>query len=291
MKIWQPRKMNHTNVPLCIIKMLSEVGQIVSPVEHLMGTTHITDIIHNLEFRISPLAFFQINTASANVLYQKAIDLAAPKENSTVLDICCGTGTIALAFAKHCKQVLGVEIIPDAIKDAEYNAKKNNIQNCKFYAGNANDYIQSMVKEVVYGTAPGETLDLVAIVDPPRSGLHHRSILAIRAATAIKRLVYISCNPKRAQRNWIELGRYESKQYKGEPFYPVTAVAVDMFPHTTHTEMIVLFERMEKEEKKNTADVKETKPEEEDNKQKEEKEVTENVTEEAVIKGIKYGCL
>ncbi|XP_023306220.2 tRNA (uracil-5-)-methyltransferase homolog A [Lucilia cuprina] len=226
-----------------------EVGQMVSPVVHLSGTTHIRDSIQDLEFRISPLAFFQINTASANVLYQNAIDLAAPKAHSTVLDICCGTGTIALAFAKHCKQVLGVEIIPDAIKDAEYNAEKNGITNCKFYAGNADDYIQSMVREVVYGTAPGEPLDLVAVVDPPRAGLHQRSILAIRAASAIKRLVYISCNPHRAQRNWIELGRPESKQYKGEPFYPVTAVAVDMFPHTTHTEMIVLFERKSTEEK------------------------------------------
>ncbi|KAM7354873.1 tRNA (uracil-5-)-methyltransferase homolog A [Cochliomyia hominivorax] len=220
-----------------------EVGQMVSPVEHLSGTTHITDTIHDLQFRISPLAFFQINTASANVLYQKAIDLAAPKEQSSVLDICCGTGTIALAFAKHCKQVLGVEIIPDAIKDAEFNAEMNDIKNCKFYTGNADDYIQSMVKEVVYGTPPGEPLDLVAVVDPPRAGLHNRSILAIRAASAIKRLVYISCNPQKAQRNWIELGRPESKQYKGEPFYPVTAVAVDMFPHTAHTEMIILFER------------------------------------------------
>ncbi|XP_065359485.1 tRNA (uracil-5-)-methyltransferase homolog A [Calliphora vicina] len=225
-----------------------EVGQMVSPVTHLSGTTHIRDSIQDLEFRISPLAFFQINTASANVLYQNAIDLAAPKAHSTVLDICCGTGTIALAFSKHCKQVLGVEIIPDAIKDAEYNAEKNGITNCKFYTGNADDYIQSMVKEVVYGTAPGEPLDLVAVVDPPRAGLHNRSILAIRAASAIKRLVYISCNPHRAQRNWIELGRPESKQYKGEPFYPVTAVAVDMFPHTTHTEMIVLFERKSSEE-------------------------------------------
>ena len=116
--------------------------------------------------------------------------------------------------------------------------------------------------------------------------LDNRSILAIRAAAAIKRLVYISCNPQRAQRNWIELGRPESKQYKGEPFYPVTAVAVDMFPHTTHTEMIILFERKEKEEKKNTADIIETKEEtrqEEDNKQNKEKDVTtENVTLDAV---------
>lgn len=154
-----------------------EVGQMVSPVEHLSGTTHIKDTIRDLEFRISPLAFFQINTASANVLYQNAIDLAAPKDNTTVLDICCGTGTIALAFAKHCKQVLGVEIIPDAIKDAEYNAEKNGITNCKFYAGNADDYIQSMVREVVYGTAPGDELDLVAVVDPPRAGLRKFTFL------------------------------------------------------------------------------------------------------------------
>lgn len=148
-----------------------EVGQMVSPVEHLSGTTHIRDTIQDLEFRISPLAFFQINTASANVLYKNAIELAAPKPHTTVLDICCGTGTIALSFAKHCKQVLGVEIIPDAIKDAEYNAAKNGITNCKFYAGNADYYIPSMVKEVVYGNSPGEPLDLVAVVDPPRAGL------------------------------------------------------------------------------------------------------------------------
>ncbi|XP_037814326.1 tRNA (uracil-5-)-methyltransferase homolog A [Lucilia sericata] len=257
-----------------------EVGQMVSPVEHLSGTTHIRDSIQDLEFRISPLAFFQINTASANVLYQNAIALAAPKPHSTVLDICCGTGTIALAFAKHCKQVLGVEIIPDAIKDAEYNAEKNGITNCKFYAGNADDYIQSMVKEVVYGTAPGEPLDLVAVVDPPRAGLHQRSILAIRAASAIKRLVYISCNPHRAQRNWIELGRPESKQYKGEPFYPVTAVAVDMFPHTTHTEMIVLFERKTPEVKdekvENETKIEEEKVEkQEEQKDEEQKESSE----------------
>lgn len=187
-----------------------EAGQMVSPVEHLSGTTHIVDTIHGLNFRISPLAFFQINTLGADVLYQKAIDLAAPNSSSTVLDICCGTGTIALSFAKHCKQVLGVEIIPDAVKDAEFNADNNNIKNCKFFAGNADDYIQSMVREVTYGNPPGTSLDLIAVVDPPRAGLReyilysctgvifvyilnyladNRSISAIRAAAAIKRLV------------------------------------------------------------------------------------------------------
>ncbi|EDW18917.1 uncharacterized protein Dmoj_GI11815 [Drosophila mojavensis] len=220
-----------------------EAGQMVNPVTHLSGSTHITDTIQGLQFRISPLAFFQINTAGADVLYQQAIDLAAPNQETIMLDICCGTGTIALAFAKHCKQVLGVEIVPDAIKDAEHNAETNGIKNCKFFTGNADDYIKSMVREAVYGQEPGKPIDLIAVVDPPRAGLHTRSIAAIRSASDIKRLVYVSCNPNSAKRNFIELARPESKQYKGEPFYPKTAVAVDMFPHTTHTELVILFER------------------------------------------------
>ncbi|XP_034103929.1 tRNA (uracil-5-)-methyltransferase homolog A [Drosophila albomicans] len=220
-----------------------EAGQMINPVTHLAGSTHITDTIQGLQFRISPLAFFQINTAGANVLYQQAIDLAAPTPDTTMLDICCGTGTIALAFAKHCKQVFGVEIVADAIKDAEYNAEANKITNCKFFAGNADDYIKSMVREALYGQEPGKPVDLIAVVDPPRAGLHNRSIAAIRSASAIKRLVYVSCNPNSAKRNFIELSRPESKHWKGEPFYPKSAVAVDMFPHTTHTELVILFER------------------------------------------------
>ncbi|XP_039487850.2 tRNA (uracil-5-)-methyltransferase homolog A [Drosophila santomea] len=220
-----------------------EAGQTINPVEHISGSTHITDTIQGLQFRISPLAFFQINTEGANVLYQKAIDLVAPTEDTTMLDICCGTGTITLAFAKHCKKVMGVEIVPDAIKDAEFNAEANGIKNAKFFTGNADDFIKSMVREALYDQEPGKPLDLIAVVDPPRAGLHHRSIAAIRSADAVNRLVYVSCNPHSAKRNFIELARPESKQYKGEPFYPKSAVAVDMFPHTMHTELVILFER------------------------------------------------
>ncbi|XP_017107648.2 tRNA (uracil-5-)-methyltransferase homolog A [Drosophila bipectinata] len=220
-----------------------EAGQMVNPVHHLLGTTHITDTIQGLKFRISPLAFFQINTEGANLLYQQAIDLVAPTKDTTLLDICCGTGTITLAFAKHCRKVMGVEIVPDAIKDAEFNAEVNGITNCKFYTGNSDDFIKSMVRDALYEQEPGKPVDLVAVVDPPRAGLHNRSIAAIRSASAIKRLVYVSCNPHSAKRNFLDLARPESKQYKGEPFYPKSAVAVDMFPHTTHTELIILFER------------------------------------------------
>ncbi|KAL5287496.1 TRMT2A family protein [Megaselia abdita] len=220
-----------------------ETGEMFNPVDHLCGKTHITDVIHGLSFRVSPLAFFQVNTAGAEVLYQSIIDLSEPKENTTVLDICCGTGTIGLCFAKYCKNVVGVEIIPDAIEDAKFNAEQNKINNCKFHVGNSDDYIQSMVKEVVYGTLKKEDLDLVAILDPPRSGLHKKSISAVRSALDLKKIIYVACNPKAAERNWLDLCKPESKTYKGDPFRPKKAIAVDMFPHTSHTELVMLLER------------------------------------------------
>ncbi|CAD7080390.1 unnamed protein product [Hermetia illucens] len=247
---------------------LRKPGQMVNPVEHLSGTTHIYDVIHGLKFRISPLAFFQVNTTAAGVLYNEAIELAAPKPHSTVLDICCGTGTIGLCFARRCKQVIGVEIVPDAVKDAQFNAQENNIENCKFHSGNADDYIQSMIREVVYGTPNKSELDLVAIVDPPRDGLHDRSICSIRKETELKRLVYLSCNPRRAERNWLALGRPESKAYKGSPFLPTKAVAVDMFPHTDHTELIILFERVEDEKAEGSSSDVTTDPTEQKNSDK-----------------------
>lgn len=142
-------------------------GQNINSVEHLHGETHIVDVILGLKFRISPLAFFQINTPSAEVLYQCAIDMAQPTKQTSVLDICCGTGTIGLCFAKHCKQVLGVEIIPQAIEDAQYNADLNKVDNCKFYAGNADDLITSLIRNANVQ----QDENLVAIVDPPRAGL------------------------------------------------------------------------------------------------------------------------
>lgn len=141
-------------------------GQMCNAV-HLSGTTHITDSIQGLNFRISPAAFFQINTPCAETLYQCAIDFGAPTDKTTVLDICCGTGTIGLCFAKHSKQILGVEIIPEAIADAEFNAKENNIENCKFYAGSAEDLISSLMRQA--NVMDGE--EVLAIVDPPRAGL------------------------------------------------------------------------------------------------------------------------
>ncbi|KAK9887879.1 hypothetical protein WA026_000184 [Henosepilachna vigintioctopunctata] len=218
-----------------IVKKTSQNDYI--PPEHLWGETHNYETILGLKFKISPEAFFQINSRAVEILYQTAIDLAQPKENNTVLDVCCGTGTIGLCFAKYCGQVLGIEIIAKAIADAKENAVLNGITNTTFYVGKAEDLLGS----VCYNS---QNDDIIAILDPPRAGLHQKAILQIRKVKKIKRVIYVSCNPEGAFKNFLDLGRPESKTLQGEPFVPVKAVPVDMFPHTKHCELVILFERI-----------------------------------------------
>lgn len=176
-----------------------EPGQITNPVEHIYGSTHITDTIHGLRFRISPESFFQVNTQAAEVLYQAAIDMGAPTPSTTVMDICCGTGTIGLCFSKYCKQVVGVEIIPQAIEDAAHNASANGITNCAFYAGNCDDWIRKFAHD-----NSGD--DLLAIIDPPRAGLreyytfaHAVDNVSESAVSLVSRRHQIDCQPAQLQ--------------------------------------------------------------------------------------------
>lgn len=214
------------------------VGEDGSKPVHLSGSTHIIDTILGKQFRISPEAFFQVNTAGAEVLYQSAIELSQVQKDSTVLDICCGTGTIGLCFAPHCGRVLGLEMITEAVKDARANAELNGIQNCDFFAGKAEDILTS-----VLARADGD--DIIAIVDPPRAGLHMRAVTQLRNTRKVTRLVYISCSPSSAVKNFVDLSRPSSKTLRGAPFVPVRAVPVDMFPQTKHVELAILFEREE----------------------------------------------
>lgn len=209
--------------------------------EHLSGAQFIEESLLGMTFRISPQAFFQVNTAGAEILYKAAIDLVEPNEDTALLDICCGTGTIGLAFSKHCGEVLGLEMIPEAIKDARENALKNGVKNCEFFAGKAEDILSPVIHR---STKPS----LVAVVDPPRAGLHQRALLALRKAKNLNRLVYISCDPKAAIKNLVDLARANSKHYSGEPLVPVKAVPVDMFPFTRHCELIIYLERQIKSE-------------------------------------------
>ncbi|KAL0838662.1 hypothetical protein ABMA28_016735 [Loxostege sticticalis] len=230
------------NVKSLYLELLikKRVGEEGSKPVHLMGSTHIIDTILGKQFRISPEAFFQINTAGAGILYESAVEMSNVTQESLVVDICCGTGTIGLCFAKHCSKVLGLELIPEAVKDARANAELNAIQNCEFFAGRAEDILPSVLARAGYTSQ-----DLIAIVDPPRAGLHMRAVTQLRNAKKVKRLVYISCSPSAAVKNFVDLARPSSKTLRGAPFVPVRAVPVDMFPHTKHVELAILFEREE----------------------------------------------
>lgn len=206
-------------------------------IHHISGTKYIEETLLGMKFRVSPQAFFQVNTLGAEVLYKAAIDLAKPTADTALLDICCGTGTIGLAFSKHCGEVFGLEVIEDAIKDARENAVANKVTNCEFFVGKAEDILPPVIRRT---TKP----DIIAVVDPPRAGLHQRALLTLRKARNLSRLVYISCDPRAAARNLVDLARPPSKQYVGEPLVPVKAVAVDMFPHTKHCELVVCLERL-----------------------------------------------
>ncbi|KAM7051564.1 tRNA (uracil-5-)-methyltransferase homolog A isoform 2-T2 [Molossus nigricans] len=169
------------------------------PLEHVAGDQYIHEDLLGLTFQISPHAFFQVNTPAAEVLYTVIQDWAQLDTGSTVLDVCCGTGTIGLALARKVKRVVGIELCQEAVEDARVNAHNND----------------------------------------------SKVILAIRRAENLKRLLYVSCNPRAAMGNFIDLCRAPSNRVKGTPFRPVKAVAVDLFPQTPHCEMLILFERVE----------------------------------------------
>ncbi|XP_014207532.1 tRNA (uracil-5-)-methyltransferase homolog A [Copidosoma floridanum] len=227
---------NVTSLYFQTIKKKGTGGEGGGSIVHLSGTPYIEEKILGMTFRISPEAFFQINSLGAEALYKTAIDLANPSSDTALLDVCCGTGTIGLSFAKHCDEVLGIEIVPNAIKDAKQNAKLNDVTNCEFFTGKAEDILQPVIHRTTKS-------NIIAVVDPPRAGLHQKALVSLRKAKRLKKLVYISCDPNAAIKNLVDLARPNSKQYFGEPLVPVKAVPVDMFPHTKHCELVLYLER------------------------------------------------
>ncbi|XP_062307249.1 tRNA (uracil-5-)-methyltransferase homolog A [Osmerus eperlanus] len=208
------------------------------PSELVFGKEYIYEELLGLKFRISPHSFFQVNTGAAEVLYSTVGEWAQLDQDSTVLDVCCGTGTIGISLAKRVRKVIGIELCQAAVEDAKVNAQINGLTNVEYHCGKAEDVFPSVLNALV---SPNVT----AIVDPPRAGLHSKVILAIRRAEHLKRLVYVACNAKAAMTNFIDLCRAPSKRVRGSPFRPVRAMAVDLFPQTMHCEMLLLFERVD----------------------------------------------
>ncbi|WBW99306.1 23S rRNA (uracil(1939)-C(5))-methyltransferase RlmD [Oceanirhabdus sp. W0125-5] len=191
----------------------------------LWGKGHIRDYIGKFEFNISPLSFYQVNPVQTEVLYNKALEYAELTGEETVFDAYCGTGTISLFLSQKAKKVYGVEIVPEAIKDAKKNAEQNNVKNAEFIVGEAEKIIPNMINE-------GIKADVV-VVDPPRKGCDVALINALGEMRP-KRIVYVSCDPATLAR---DLKFLEEKGYETVEVQPV-----DMFPQTAHIESVVKLE-------------------------------------------------
>lgn len=188
----------------------------------LWGEEHIYDTIGDVKFAISARSFYQVNPEQTKVLYDKALEYAQLTGAETVIDAYCGIGTISLFLAKRAKHVYGVEIVPEAISDAKQNAKLNGITNVEFAVGEAE-------KVIPWWYAQGVRADVI-VVDPPRKGCDE-ALLDTIIKMKPERVVYVSCNPATLAR---DLRILEDGGFKTVEVQPV-----DMFPHTTHVEVVV----------------------------------------------------
>lgn len=190
------------------------------------GNDHIYEEMEGLKFKIGPKSFYQTNSEQAYNLYKITREFAGLTGNELVYDLYTGTGTIANFVARQAKQVVGIEYVEDAIKDAKINSANNGINNTLFYAGDMKDILtQEFINQ--HGRPD------VIITDPPRAGMHNDVIDAILFA-APQRIVYVSCNPATQARDLSLLDEH----YKVMRVQPV-----DMFPHTHHVENVVLLEK------------------------------------------------
>ena len=192
----------------------------------LWGADTITDTLCGLTFRLSVPSFYQVNHDQAERLYEKALEFADLTGTETVLDLYCGAGTITEVMARRAKEAVGAEIVPEAIEDAKENARRNGLDNVRFFCGDASAVAADFA-------ARGMHPDVIC-VDPPRKGLAPEVVDAV-VAMAPERVVYVSCDP-------ATLGR-DVRRFADHGYRAVRAAAVDLFPRTAHVESVVLMSR------------------------------------------------
>ncbi len=195
----------------------------------LHGDGFITENLGDLSYRISANSFFQTNTHQTKRLYDKIVEFGQFSGHENVYDLYCGAGSISIYIAPKVKHVTGIEIFPQAIEDAHYNARMNDIDNCTFIAGDMKDTISKPLSLIQNHGKPD-----VIIIDPPRSGMHPDIPFKIIELLPDK-IIYVSCNPATQARDLKILcdGHYHLSQIQ----------PVDMFPHTAHCETIASLTR------------------------------------------------
>ena len=194
----------------------------------LWGKDRLTDTLAGVRLAIHPAAFYQVNHAAAMLLYRKAAELAALTGREQVLDLFCGIGSIGLSMAGAAREVIGLEITPEAVVCARENAEASGIKNARFYQGDAGD--------------PGQLLDCVeppfhpdvVILDPPRKGCAP-ALLSLLAERGIPRIVYVSCNPDTLAR--------DARLLSDQGYFMSEVSLFDLFPRTGHVESVLCFTR------------------------------------------------
>ncbi|AUN18714.1 23S rRNA (uracil(1939)-C(5))-methyltransferase RlmD [Clostridium botulinum] len=201
---------------------LSDVVQ-VDKLEILYGRDYIIEELLGLKFKIAPEAFFQTNSKGAEKLYSIVKDFLGDASSKVVFDLYCGTGTIGQIVAPKAKKVIGVELIEEAVKAANENAKLNGLNNCEFIAGD----VAKVIKDVK------QKPDII-ILDPPRPGVHPAALEYV-VKFEPKEIIYVSCNPKTLvdDLKYLIDNGYKIEKVKG----------MDMFPHTPHVECVVKIEK------------------------------------------------
>ena len=198
----------------------------------LYGSETLPDTLCGLRFELSPASFFQVNPSQTEKLYQTALSFAELKPEDTLCDVYCGAGTITLMMASHCRQAVGIEIVPAAVENAKRNAERNGIQNTSFYTGKAEECLPRLVSE-------GLRADVI-VLDPPRKGLDPAVIRAV-ARVSPSRVVYISCNVATQARDaalFLEAGYHIQK-----------VQPVDMFCWTSGIENVILLSQQKPDDK------------------------------------------
>jgi 23S rRNA (uracil1939-C5)-methyltransferase len=191
-----------------------------------LGAEYLEEELCGLRFRISHRAFFQTNTEMAERLYGIAAEMAGLTSSERVFDLFCGIGTLGLSLARQAGEVRGIEIVPDAIVDAEENARRNGIENANFRVGDARKEIRPLIAEA---GKPD-----VVVVDPPRAGLSKKIVRRLIECEA-PRIVYVSCNPTTLAPNAAQLVEAGYRLRRVQP--------VDMFPQTPHIECVAVLEK------------------------------------------------
>jgi 23S rRNA (uracil1939-C5)-methyltransferase len=221
----------HEEIPevVSVIQNINEekTNVILGNVEKVIyGKSTIDDQLFDKTFQISAKSFYQVNTAQTEVLYQKAFELADLKPTDIVVDAYAGIGTIGITLASRVQEVLGMEVVAEAVEDAKANAKRNGVENAHYFVGKAEKIMPQWLREGIQPT--------VVFVDPPRKGLD-ASFIETTAAVKPERIVYISCNPATLAR---DLALFAEEGYEAKQVQPV-----DLFPQTTHVESVVLLQR------------------------------------------------